>query len=287
MTLNFENLVVGSNLEAVIFAFLNGYHLVLLEGREPLPFETLGPDEAFDEIKFPNHTEEWLTESGECIRVGNEASKLFDHLVYIHALSGLLISQNGATQFFEIFSSEKKCQVYTDNGVLIYQYENLHLFQLENVLGISINDQKNQTLILDWFNVDSGRRHEYRLATPSFGTLYFHTTDRGRNPQCKDVLLRKIVDAGDENLEQNMMYIHKLNIEEYMSEEMGIQGLVRSDRYIQPITVEPKERQEIARITGNPVLTENENYNEYRYYDIYNQYIDNLSGYSKKVIDRL
>lgn len=285
--MNFDNLVVGSNLEAVIFAFLNGYHLVLLEGREPLPFETLGPDETFDEIKFPNHTEEWPTEAGARIKVGNEASKLFDHLVYIHALSGLLISQNGASQFFEIFSSEKKCQIYTDSGVLTCQYENLYLFQLENVLGISINDQKNQTLILDWFNVDSGRRHEYRLATPSFGTLYFHTTDRGRDSQYKDVLLRKIVDAGDENLEQNMMYVHKLDIEEYMGEEMGIQGLVRSDRYIQPITVEPKERQKISWVAGRPVLAKNENYNRYRYYDIYTRYIDNLSGYSKKVIDRL
>lgn len=285
--MKFDNLVVGSSLSAAMFAFLNGYHLVVVEGRVPLPYETLRPQENFDSIKFPNHTEEWLIEDGSVSIVGNESGKLLDHLVYIHGLSGLVISQNSASQFFEISSNEKKCEVYTENGVLVYYYENLHLFQLENILGVPIDDQENKTIILDWFNVKSGKSHDYRFATIGDANLYFHTHDGTRDPRLKDVLLQKTVKSGDEVLEQNMTFTHKLDIEEYMSTVMGIQGYVYSNTYTQPIIVEPKERQLIKRISGNPILSNDEKYYQEDYYDIYLENLENLSGYNKKIIEAL
>jgi hypothetical protein len=270
-----------------MFAFLNGYHLILLEGREPLPYETLRPQENFDALKFPNHTEEWLLEDNSFSVVGNESSKLFDHIVYIHSLSGLVISQNGAIQFLEIFSDDKKCEVYTENGVLTYHYDELHLFQLENVLGVPINDQENNTIILDWFSVKSGKSHDYRFGTIGDSNLYFHTHDGTRDPRFKDVLLQKVVKSGEEVLEHNMTFTHKLDIEEHMSSVMGIQGYVYSDTYIQPIIVEPKERQLIKRISGTPILSNSEKFYREDYYDIYLENIENLSGYNKKIIESL
>ena len=116
---NWKDVVVGADLEAVEFAHDNKYFLI--KNRPP-----------------HHHSYEETEESW--------AKKIYQ----LYNL-GLVPFTNKANSI-RIISEDKLIKVFTDNNVFTVQYENIHVFDFENVQGLDKSKELVCYRVVDWFD---------------------------------------------------------------------------------------------------------------------------------------
>jgi len=116
---NWSNVVIGSDLDAVRYAYNNNYFLI--KNRPPY-------HHSYEEIE-----EEW-------------AEKIYQ--LYDMALVPFTNESNN----IRIVPEEKLIKIFTDRNVYVIQYENLHVFDDENIEGFSLNRELLYYRVIDWFD---------------------------------------------------------------------------------------------------------------------------------------
>ena len=114
-----ENVVVGADLNAIRFAYNNNYFLV--KNRKPYHHS------------YERTEEEW-------------AEKIYQ--LYDRALVPFTDKSNN----LRVFPEEKLLKIFTDHNVFVVKYKNLHLYDDENVEGLSLNRELLHYRVLDWFD---------------------------------------------------------------------------------------------------------------------------------------
>ena len=114
-TYEYENIVIGSRLNAVMYAFLNNYPLLLSNYEPPLPFELFPHDVNLDNFNV-NKAEINLTTTNGIEKFGNPKSELWKRLCYSLSLSGLMpLSNNASSMRIE----DDVLKVYISNTKLL------------------------------------------------------------------------------------------------------------------------------------------------------------------------
>ena len=114
-----ENVVVGADLDAVRFAYDNNYFLI--KNREPYHHS------------YEDTEQEW-------------AEKIYQ--LYDSAL----VPFTDMTNNIRVFPEENILKVFTDSNVYIIRYDNLHLYDDENVEGLSLERELLHYRVVDWFD---------------------------------------------------------------------------------------------------------------------------------------
>ncbi len=115
-----ENIVVGADLDAVRFAYDNRYFLI--KNREPY-----------------HHSYEGTTEQ--------EWSEKIYHL-HEMALVPFVDKPNN----LRIIPEEKILKIFTDRNVYTVRYNKLHLYDDENIEGVSLDREVLHYRVVDWFD---------------------------------------------------------------------------------------------------------------------------------------
>jgi len=114
-----ENVVVGADLDAVRFAHDKKYFLI--KNRAPYHHS------------YEDTEEEW-------------AEKLYQ----LYDLA--LVPFTNKSSNIRVFTEDNLMKVFTDHNVFVIKYKNLYVFDDENVEGFSINRELLHYRVVDWFD---------------------------------------------------------------------------------------------------------------------------------------
>ena len=177
-TYEYKNLVLGNRLNAVMYAFLNNYPLLLNEYEPPLPFE-LFPHRTNLRAFGVNEAEINLTTPEGVERFGNSKLELWKRLCYSLSLAGLMPLSNSASP---MRIEDDLLKVYISNTKFIkFKFSQLHVFEGCNIEGLVSYPGNKTYQVIDWINVRSGMVHDYdRIKTDSsfVNCIYFYPSTR-------------------------------------------------------------------------------------------------------------
>jgi len=187
---HYDNLVIGSGLNAVIFAYLKGYPLVT--NRDVFPFRFDCFDYGVDLDKLCLGLEEIQLQEKT---LGPSKLDVYKHISFVLGLAGLL--PLGRSVYSCRLREDNLLKITTNNSRMIQiKFGQLHVFNDENVLGLpepieSLN--KGMFKVFDWIDATSctTHPHQYFETEDNFiREIYFYPTERldGNHPNKKDLV---------------------------------------------------------------------------------------------------
>ena len=187
MILEYEDIVVGSNLKATLFAFNNNLPIIFSQPRRPFRFDFLAPNTDLGCVKLTRTSELELTRTNGVKVVGSRAELLWERLMFLLNLDGKVPLANLCTSMrFDgehlICSNE-----YSKIGTL--NFSNCFYFGDDNISGlVKEKELANPTYTCyDWIAFNSGGKHEidYMWVGDDFvKEIWFYSSDRmcGNSP---------------------------------------------------------------------------------------------------------
>jgi len=188
----YEEIVIGSNLTAVLYAFSNKLPLFFTRLQQPFRFDYLDTHLDIACVGMENRTRELLTHHGK-INVGLPKKLLWERLLFIISLAGRAplstlcqsIRHNGESL---ICSNEY-------SKIAEVKFQKAYYFGDDNCSGL-VNEKRVANpsyMCYDWIAFNRGGKHEIDLieTTDSFvKQIWFYPTDRvdGNSP-IKDACL--------------------------------------------------------------------------------------------------
>jgi len=155
----YDNVVVGSGLNALMFAYLKQYPLIINADKPPMPFEFFDVD--FNLGQFGFEPCSYQLKTGDGIKVvGLSKLEVWQRLFFTLSIAGLCPL---ALKTKSIRVSENKLKIATHRSRLIKcEFNKLFVFDNENIRGLSflLEDKIKEYKVIDWFNVRRGNKHE-------------------------------------------------------------------------------------------------------------------------------
>ena len=153
-----DELVIGSGLNAVMYAYFNPCSLILNTHEKPWFFDFFDHSMELDKIQMdsPSYRLRGLYSSK---LVGPSKLEAWERLCFIMSLSGK-IPMSDKTASIRI--EPNKVKVTTRNfRMSAFKFNKLRIFDDENIVGLGIpKEENNQYRVADWIDVQSGMVHE-------------------------------------------------------------------------------------------------------------------------------
>ena len=164
----FDKVVVGGSLTAVLYAYKNNLPIIVDIPHIPFQLEMCPDHWDLSFIGFSNKTR-------------HRKSQVWDRLLFVMAMSGLVVFPNNVQTFR--LEEEKIVIITLDNRRIEVSFNEMLEFDKEKT---------DEVVIYDWFAVRSGARHKYNaLVDPTSEfchTLLFHpSTRKATRNDMKDV----------------------------------------------------------------------------------------------------
>jgi hypothetical protein len=187
LILEYEDIVIGSDLKAALFAFNNNLPIIFSQPRRPFRFDFLEPNTDLGCVKLTRAGELELTRTNGVKVVGSRAELLWERLMFLLNLDGKVPLANLCTSMrFDgehlICSNE-----YSKIGTL--NFSNCFYFGDDNISGlVKEKELANPTYTCyDWIAFNSGGKHEidYMWVGDDFvKEIWFYSSDRmcGNSP---------------------------------------------------------------------------------------------------------
>ena len=225
---NVDNLVVGSGLNAIVFAYLNNYTLINNEYKQPFRFDCFSP--AFDlSLLYVSSKEKTLqTRTGEK-KFGMPKTNVCKHLLFSLSLAGLNPLSDKVSSIK--IKEDNTLNVATERGTFVFQYEKLFVFDDVNVTGLPermgvVNEGLYK--VIDWINIRSCTTHPYdyfETKDDFVNEVFFYPSDRidGYHARIKDIVSVSYLtekQMRDHNYSDTYVIFKVLN----MMKEAGIRG---------------------------------------------------------------
>ena len=201
---NFEELVLGGSLTALLYAYKKNLPILIDIAHVPFVLEEVPPHWDLSFIGFKRGTE-------------IKKSQVWDRVSFLLAMSGLVLFPNNI-QSFRIEEDHLNI-IGIDNKRMTVHYNKLVEFD---------RDSKNYLMVYDWFAVSSGTRHEWEvIPNPDEDLchmLLFHRSTRPRTrSDVKDVCAVSRVSREHLNsTEWSSSYTRIRTLQ--MMKEVGIRG---------------------------------------------------------------
>lgn len=291
-----DELVVGSSLEAVSYAFLNHKTLVLNDLHKLNFFDFFEPQEDLQKYKSAQQQYELKTHNGTKL-VGSSKLEIWEYMVFSLSLAGLLPVHNLASSIR--IESDDVLKISTKNSRMVkFKFNRLRIFDGDNVHGLDLTTQDNKYKVIDWVNVRSGMKHEYdyfETEDDFVKEVYFYPSQRlggGENDKRKDLVSVSYLNKNQlEDFNYSDTYV-KFKVLSLMKEH-GIKGARNGKRFDDPskyayhsVKLEPVKREIIKLI--KPIQEDQESFifDNRTEREVYFQSFQQ-NGYLNKVYDSL
>ncbi len=136
LDLTYDEIVIGSDLSALCYAYINSVPIVYLRHKKPHPFEQ------YDEKTLSN--DKW------------------NHLMFLISLNNLSPFSDTA-QSIRLIDDNNLRIVTKQNFICNIKFNKLIISDDYKINGLPSSNKKTNTknLVIDWFRVISGRKHSY------------------------------------------------------------------------------------------------------------------------------
>jgi hypothetical protein len=221
MVLEYPNIVVGSNLEAVMFAYINKYPLFFESGKRPFRFDFLPPNIKLDFLKLDHDSVNILRTFQDKKRVGIAYELLWERLLFILSIVGNVPLSNMCKS---IRYDESKITCFNE-------YSKIAEVTYKKMYNFKQHDKKSTFLCRDWIAFNSGGKHEIDLieTTDQFvNQIWFYPSDRicGKT-KVKDACAISFIDKEQVNDFEFSQTMARFKIVKDMKDR-GMKGLLSS-----------------------------------------------------------
>ena len=177
---NYNNIVIGSNLSALVYAYHHNFPLILINPDPPTKIDFFSANIDLSSFSICNEQIRFKTPSS----IHNiDMSKLYlwQRLSYIMSLSGnLLIPHN-----VESLSVKDNClNVFSGQPIKKYNFsfKNLIFFSTDGLRNIEYEcSGEKEFVVYDWINIRGGCKHKYDFLESKDNfvkRIYFYPSDR-------------------------------------------------------------------------------------------------------------
>jgi len=166
----YPNVVLGSSLDAVLFAFNHGYPIFFAEPERPFRFDYLHPKIELAELKIPNQQNSLMTFEGQKL-VGIPKELLWERMLFLLSLDGKAPLAGLCTNIRRHVNSFRCFNEYSK--IYDVYFDKLHDFT-----------QKPKTkkyVCYDWIAFNRGGKHEIDLIETEdkfVKQIWFYPSDR-------------------------------------------------------------------------------------------------------------
>ena len=184
----FEEIVVGSNLQALLFAFNRGLKIIFTEPQRPFRFDYFSPDLDLSCVKL-EHSSRTLKTFGDDIIVGIPKNALWERLLFFLSLKGKVPLSNLC----------KSMSLYDNNLICSNEYAKIseirfdkcYFFGDKKCSGLTQKKVANPVyLCYDWIAFNRGGKHEIdyiKMDDDFVSEVWFYPSDRiDGEPPVKD-----------------------------------------------------------------------------------------------------
>ena len=152
--------MIGSGLNAAVFAYLNNYTIINNKLKYPFRFEFFSPELDLSFLHIQIGKKEVQSREGRK-EFGVSKVDVYKHLLFNLSLAGLAPLSD---KVVSINMYDGQIKAFTERGVFVFEYEKAYIFDDENVRGLSETmDVTNMDVyrVLDWINIRSCTSHPY------------------------------------------------------------------------------------------------------------------------------
>lgn len=221
MVLEYPNIVVGSSLEAVTFAYINKYPLFFESGKRPFRFDYLPPNLELDFLKLGRDRLRTLKTFQDEKPVGIAYELLWERLLFILSIVGNVPLSNMCKSFRY---DESKITCFND-------YSKIAEVTYKKMYNFKQDDKKSTFLCRDWIAFNSGGKHEIDLieTTDQFvNQIWFYPSDRiCGNTKVKDACAISFIDKEHVNNFEFSQTMARFKVVKDMKDR-GMKGLLSS-----------------------------------------------------------
>jgi len=177
--IEYDTIVVGSSLEAVVFAFNNDYPIFFTRPERPFRFDYLDPAVDLSCLKIPLEEKTLTTfEGGKPIGIAKEA--LWERLLFLLSLNGAAPLANFCTSMRWDGSLLSCSSEY--NRVLNISFNMCYFFGDKGCQKlVDYKKVENNFLVYDWIAFNSGGKHDvdFMQTEDTFvSKIWFYPSDR-------------------------------------------------------------------------------------------------------------
>ncbi len=186
MILNYDKIVIGSSLEALMFAFNNQLPVFFSEAERPFRFDFVDPSLDLSDLSLENEERTLRTVDGE-MKVGLPKEILWERLMFVLSyfgrtpLAGLCRSMRytGSTIVF----SDEYSKIAEINFNHCYYFGDKNCHKLLNEKPVDTG----KYICYDWIAFNRGGKHDVdfiKTKDDFVGTIWFYSSDRidGNSP---------------------------------------------------------------------------------------------------------
>jgi len=176
---NYDAVVIGSTLRAVLYAFNNELPIFFTRPRRPFRFDYLESNVPTECIGVPNEEQVLFTHDGD-IKVWSPTADLWDRLVFILSLAGRLPLSNLCTGMR--YNDRTLVCSNEYSKIKEVQFDTAYYFGDDNCTGLVEKEVAPSTYTCyDWIAFNRGGKHEIDLIhTPDdfVNQIWFYPSDR-------------------------------------------------------------------------------------------------------------
>ena len=252
----FDEVVIGNSLPALIYSYLNSKPLIYNESSAPYFFEFFDAGFELDKLQIDQEGYE-LNGADSIETVGHPKLKVWEHLMFTLSLSGHIPFSNKVSTIR--IENDNILKITTKKfRVVRLKYKKLTIFDSRSIEGLPTPEkQTNLFKVIDWVDVKSGMMHEYdyiKTDSDFVKEIYFYPSTRfvgsiGRKDLVSVSYLKKYQ---LENFENSDTYV-KFKILKLMK-AAGIRGARNGRDFKNPekykyyaVKIEPRKR-EVQRL---------------------------------------
>ena len=197
MILEYDNIVLGSSLSAILFGAQNFFPVVFSDFQKPFRFDYLNVDVDLSFLKWPTGPKSLTTFDGE-IEVGVPKEILWEHLMFLLSLSGQVPLSNLCRS---IRVSDNSLTCYNEySKIAEIKFNNCYYFGDANVHGLLEKDLDNHSYIFyDWIAFNKGGKHDidfFETSDDFVKRVWFYSSDRiDGNTAVKDACILSVLDS--------------------------------------------------------------------------------------------
>jgi len=223
MVLEYPNIVVGSSLDAVMFAYINNYPLFFESGKRPFRFDYLQPDIQLDFLKLVRDGPgpKTLTTFDGQKPVGIPHELLWERLLFILSITGSVPLSNMC----------KSIRYDASKITCFNEYSKIAEVAYKKMYNFKQDDKKSTFLCRDWIAFNSGGKHEIDLIETSdqfVKQIWFYPSNRicGKT-KVKDACAISFIDKEHVNDFEFSQTMARFKIVKDMKDR-GMKGLLSS-----------------------------------------------------------
>ena len=150
MVLEYPNIVVGSSLNAVMFAYNNRYPLFFESGKRPFKFDYLPADLELDFLKLSQNVPNTLTTFDGEKPIGIAQEVLWERLLFLMSIIGN-VPLSDMCNSIRHDASKITC---------FNEYSKIAEIKYKKMYNFVQDDKKNKFLCYDWIAFNSGGKHD-------------------------------------------------------------------------------------------------------------------------------